>query len=358
VNEHVVELPAASVAVEITVVVPRLKVEPEAGTEATVAEQLSVAVELKFTTAPHEFASVFTIIFEGQVITGAWLSTTVTVNEHEVELPAASVAVEVTVVVPRLKVEPEAGTEVTVAEQLSVAVTLKFTTASHEFASLLTVMLEGQVIAGAWLSTTVTVNEHEVEFPAASVAVEVTVVEPRLKIEPEAGTEVTVAKQLSVAVALKFTTAPHEFASLFTVMFEGQVITGASLSTTVTVNEHVVTLPAASVAVEVTVVVPGLNVEPEAGTEVTVAEQLSVAVVLKFTTAPHELASVFAVMLEGQVITGASLSTTVTVNEHEVELPAASVAVEVTVVVPRLKVEPEAGTEVTVAEQLSVAVTL
>jgi hypothetical protein len=61
-------------------------------------------------------------------------------------------------------------------------------------------------------------------------------------------------------------------------MFAGQVITGISLSVTVTVKEQLETLPDASVAVLFTVVVPTGNNEPEAGEEVTVAEQLSVAV--------------------------------------------------------------------------------
>jgi hypothetical protein len=66
---------------------------------------------------------VFTVIAAGQVTTGDWLSTTVTVKEQVVELPEASVAVAVTVVAPRLNVLPEAGLNVTtVPVQLSVAV--------------------------------------------------------------------------------------------------------------------------------------------------------------------------------------------------------------------------------------------
>jgi hypothetical protein len=44
------------------------------------------------------------------------------------------------------------------------------------------------------------------------------------------------------------------------------------------VNEQLDVFPSASVAVLLTVVVPTGNREPEAGTELTVAEQLSVAV--------------------------------------------------------------------------------
>ena len=70
-------------------------------------------------------------------------------------------------------------------------------------------------------------------------------------------------------------------------MLAGQEITGFSPSVTVTSNEQLTELPAASVAVEVTVVVPTAKNEPLAGEETTFAEQLSVAVTEKFTTAPH-----------------------------------------------------------------------
>jgi hypothetical protein len=55
---------------------------------------------------------------------GFWVSLTVTVNMHEAGLPIASITEQVTVVVPRAKDEPEAGTHVTAPTpaQLSVAV--------------------------------------------------------------------------------------------------------------------------------------------------------------------------------------------------------------------------------------------
>ena len=57
----------------------------------------------------------------------------------------------------------------------------------------------------------VTVKEHELEFPARSLAVQVTVVVPMGKVLPLKGLHVTVAEQLSEAlgsihVAVKF---PH-----------------------------------------------------------------------------------------------------------------------------------------------------
>ena len=63
------------------------------------------------------------MIGAGHVATGACVSLTVTVNEHELVLFDASVAVHVTVVVPIANCVPEAGTHVTVVPgQLSEVV--------------------------------------------------------------------------------------------------------------------------------------------------------------------------------------------------------------------------------------------
>lgn len=72
-------------------------------------------------------------MFAGQVNVGLWLSLTVTVKLQVALLFDASVAVQVTVVVPRWNVEPDAGTQLTEApEQLSEAVgVVKLTTAVH-----------------------------------------------------------------------------------------------------------------------------------------------------------------------------------------------------------------------------------
>ena len=67
--------------------------------------------------------------------------------------------------------------------------------------------------------------------------------------------------QLSVAVGLKLTTAPHRVAGAPTVRLARALNTGYSVSFTVTVWVAVAVLPAASVAVHVTVVVPFGKVE-------------------------------------------------------------------------------------------------
>lgn len=63
---------------------------------------------------------------------GACVSLTVTVKLHEFVLLEVSVAVQLTVVVPFMKVEPAGGVHTTVAPgQLSFTVALYVTTAEH-----------------------------------------------------------------------------------------------------------------------------------------------------------------------------------------------------------------------------------
>jgi hypothetical protein len=86
----------------------------------------------------------------GQVITGPWLSRTVTVNVHWLVLPLESVAVEVTVVTPTGKADPLAGTltRLVTLPQASMAVTLKVTLLVQRPGAVLTSRLAGQVMAG------------------------------------------------------------------------------------------------------------------------------------------------------------------------------------------------------------------
>ena len=147
-------------------------------------------------------------------------------------------------------------------------------------------------------------------------------------------------------------------------MLAGQLATGFSSSFTVTVKAQVLVLPLASVAVQVTVVVPSGNIEPLAGLQLMLEPgQLSLALAVKFTCAwqsPLRLSApvlVVVVMLAGQVATGGSLSTTVTVKLQMALWPCASLAVQLTVLVPTRKSEPLAGLQLIVAPgQLSLAV--
>jgi hypothetical protein len=123
-------------------------------------------------------------------------------------------------------------------------------------------------------------------------------------------------------------------------MFDGHVIVHG---TRVMVKVQFAVFPEASVAVQVTVVVPTGNVEPLGGEHAAVAPgQLSVGVGVVYVTGAGELPNML--ILAGQVMLGGCVSVTVTVN---MQLGPAE-AVQVTVVVPTVKVDPEAGAHVTV----------
>jgi hypothetical protein len=130
-----------------------------------------------------------------------------------------------------------------------------------------TIALGQPAMAGASASTTVTVNEHVAVFPEVSVAVQVTVVVPFGNADPDAGEQTTEARpQLSLPVGMvHVTTALQSPGSVFATMFAGQPErVGGIASVTVTLNEHVATLPEVSAAVYVTTVVPIGNEEPDA----------------------------------------------------------------------------------------------
>src|SRR5438874_2336443 len=104
-----------SVATTVTVVVPTGKTLPEPGVATTLAtEQLSVvAGNGKVTTALHWPGSFVVMIFGEAASTGASKSLTVMVKLVLVLLPHASVAVQVTVLVPTGNEEPEARSQLT-----------------------------------------------------------------------------------------------------------------------------------------------------------------------------------------------------------------------------------------------------
>jgi hypothetical protein len=164
---------------------------------------------------------------------------------------------------------------------------------------------------------------------------------------------------------VQLTTAPHEPGELFTVMFKGQEVnTGGSLSFTVTVNEQVLTLPTASVAVYEIVVTPWGKLEPlnKPVDCVTVTPaQLSLAVgTTQLTGALQTPGNVETVMFDGQVVNeGTSPSETVMVKEQFAALPAPSVAVNTMFDVPIGKNDPPGNPVVCVnvtPEQLSLAI--
>jgi hypothetical protein len=135
-------------------------------------------------------------------------------NEQLAEFPAASLTLQVTVVVPFGKVAPDTGAHegVPTPGQLSLAAGAAYVTgAEHCPGVVATVMPAGHVIEGACISFTVTLNEQLAELPEASLTAQLTVVEPFGKVEPDGGvhTGEPAPEQLSDAVAVKFTIAEH-----------------------------------------------------------------------------------------------------------------------------------------------------
>jgi len=144
----------------------------------------------------------------------------------------------------------------------------------------------------------------------------------------------------------------------FSVRLPGHRIWGASSSSTDTVKLHELALPLASVAVQVTVCTPTAKVEPLAGSQTRlVTAQLSVALADQVTLVlPHWPASAVATRFVGQRTRGGSASRTVTVKVHELLFPEASIAVQVTVVVPMGNSLRSAGLQVNCGwPQLSLA---
>ncbi|HSL63451.1 MAG TPA: hypothetical protein VK874_02240 [Gaiellaceae bacterium] len=152
-----------------------------------------------------------TVIGAGTVSVGAVVSTTVTWPAVDDAFPAVSVAVHVTAVAPTGNVEPDAGAHVTGTgpATASTAVGAANVTGAPDGPTASTDTATLPLITGPFLSTTVTVNEADA-LPSSSPAVQVTVVDPSGKVEPDAGAHV-IASGLPagfVALASYVTTAP------------------------------------------------------------------------------------------------------------------------------------------------------
>jgi hypothetical protein len=177
-----------------------------------------------------------------------------------------------TVVTPVGKVEPDAGVQVAEKPvQLSSAVSDQVTFALlHWPVSVLPAMLSGHVMVGFSVSLIVTLKEHVAVWPEASVAVQFTVLTPLGKVEPETGLHAAVTPgQLSEAVGSAHVKLAllHWPGSVLRTMFPGQLMVGFSASLITTGNEQLAVFPAASMAVQRTVLEPTGNVEPEGGAQ-------------------------------------------------------------------------------------------
>ena len=113
-NEQVAVLLLPSVAVQVTVVIPTGTEDPEGGEHTAVTPgQLSDAVGAAYVTTTVGLPAAPTAVtLPGHVIVGGWVSLIVTVNEQVG--PADDV--QVTVVVPTGKNDPDAGLQVIVPQ--------------------------------------------------------------------------------------------------------------------------------------------------------------------------------------------------------------------------------------------------
>ena len=228
-------------------------------------------------------------MFDGTWRTGGVVSRTVTVNDAEPVLPAASWVEQFTLVVPSGNTLPLTGEQVALSAVVtaSVAVAVKLTARpAADAASAVT--FAGTVTTGAVVSRTVTVNEAEPVLPSASWVEQFTLVVPSGNTLPLRGEQLTLSTAVtaSVAVAVKSTVLPAADAASVTI-FEGTVTTGLVVSRTVTLNDAVAGLPASSCVEQLTCVEPSGNM-PLACEQVTVSAAVtaSVAVALKVNDAP------------------------------------------------------------------------
>jgi len=141
-----------------------------------------------------------------------------------------------------------------------------------------------------------------------SVAVQVTELTPKAKVDPFVGLQITEASaQLSVAVgAGQVTTALQTPLSFVALMLAGQAMAGFSVSLTMTAKLQLLVFPLASVAVQLTVLLPFAKVLPLVGVQLTSTPgQLSLAEAVKVTLLRlHWPGSVLSARLAGQLIAG------------------------------------------------------
>jgi hypothetical protein len=176
-------LPAASAAVNVTVVAPRGKIAGALLDTATEPLTVSFAVGIGMATDVPDGPACSTVIGGGTPLNvGGVVSLTVTVVVAVALLPAASAAVNVTVVAPRGKIAGALLDTVTEPLTVSFAVGIGTGTDVPDGPACSTVIGGGTPLnVGGVESTTVTVVVAVALLPAASRAVNVTVVTPRGK---------------------------------------------------------------------------------------------------------------------------------------------------------------------------------
>jgi hypothetical protein len=135
---------------------------------------------------------------------------------------------------------------------------------------------------------------------------------------------VTPAEQLSETEGGVHVAVPAQASPASTVMSVGQPEkTGAVMSRTVTLNEHVATFPTLSLTVYVTKVVPNGKLSPGACVELTVVPHPAVAVGgVHVTTAEHAAVASIVILSGHLLMDGLAAFNTTTLNEQRATLPA------------------------------------
>ena len=267
-------------------------------------------------------------------------------------------AEQVTVVAPSANVSPEPWSQATGPQPSTASLAeVREVDARPRGRGCLGCHVARQDQRGCSRVATVTSKVPRSDSRRCRSAEQVTVVAPSAKTSPEAWSQETGTSPStpSLAEAEKSTLAPPGPVAT-AVRSPGRTRAGAVVSLTVTSKLPDVRFLAASTAEQVTVVVPTAKVSPEAWSHVTGTSPstASLAEVVKSTLAPPgPVAS--AVRSPGRTRAGAVVSAIETVNEPLADRSPVSVTVQVTVVVPSGKTEPDAREQTGVGSGLSSA---
>ena len=249
----VASLPAASVAVQVTVVVPSgNRAGASLATDAT--PTASDASGVAMSTGVPSGVAASTVTLTGAASDGGVVSTTVTSCVAVCVLPASSAAVQVTVVVPSgNRAGASLATDATPTASDAVAAPWSTSVPDGPAASARTD--SGAYTDGGVVSTTETTCESDAELPAASAAVHVTTVLPTANAAG-ASLATDAMPTASDASGSPMSTALASAAAASNSTSAGAAIDGGVASSIVTVCCACAALPAASAAVHVTIVSP------------------------------------------------------------------------------------------------------
>ena len=333
----VAALPASSVTVHVTTVVPSLNTAGASFVTEAIGVTTAPPPPLPPTTIcprgtaapPADSASAVTA--GGTSTDGGVVSTTRTSCAAAALLPDASVAFHVTLCVP--SANASGASLVTETACASETLGRPSRTAFESADSASNVTSGGASIAGGVVSTTRTSCAADASFPAASIAVHVTVAWPILNNGGASFVTDATPEPPSDASASPSGTAFESADSASNVTSGGARIDGSTVSDTTTVCTAVASLPTTSRAVHVTAVAPRAN-RSGASLAIDMMPTASVTGGSASSTAVPPGPAASAVTPGSPPITGGTVSRTITFCVATAMLPAPSMAVQMTVLVP------------------------